>query len=342
MAVLPLLVPRRRLAAQLGTSLTLVPLPGVPALLHPVMIELWRVQGGRVELGDLDAHAWAERGGALAGLVCGATMGALAAVGPGGVATAVRDGLTGRRAGLLGSLCGAVAGGLAGSYTGGALGATIAAGVGAQLAGRVGRWSSEASSNALGTYNEILVSVPGVRAAPWASRVVTDHDPGGSFVLAMHTDSLMAILGERALGWGFGKRLASIERQEVQGYRLRRPGTGSLLLSSQLRGHPRSWCMASEQLGLRPLARRLALPLFGRRGRTTVASYLDRQWDHPAARVAPAAFELQLGEGFAAGLRGGAYRVLPLSARRPWGGFMARGVPVRLSYPRRLAGWSTS
>jgi hypothetical protein len=55
-------------------SLRRIPVPGWPATEHPLHLELWRITGGGVQLGDLDQHAWSERLGGLTGRPIGASV----------------------------------------------------------------------------------------------------------------------------------------------------------------------------------------------------------------------------------------------------------------------------
>jgi hypothetical protein len=70
---------------------------------------------------------------------------------------------------------------------------------GAHLAAQAGRILSETNSRVIGTYNEIIVTVPCRRADPEGGA------RGFAFVLATYTDSLASILGEWIVGWGYRK-----------------------------------------------------------------------------------------------------------------------------------------
>ena len=88
--ICPVMVDSHRLASCLPAhaQLSLPRLPKVPEGLHPVIVEIWRVQDGLIQLGDFDAHRLWEMASGAAGLSAGSYAGAALGAGLGSAAGA--------------------------------------------------------------------------------------------------------------------------------------------------------------------------------------------------------------------------------------------------------------
>jgi hypothetical protein len=326
--VCPVLVNVADAAAALPADggLRLTALPGVPADRHPVIVEIWRVHDGALETAELDAHDWSELAAAAAGFSVGGSSGALAGAGMGTVAGAAGGGALGMLLGPVGLAWGAAIGAAAGATTAAAIGATAGAMWGARWAAGAGRRASVAGSRIFGTYCEVLVTIPGVLRRRGTETF--------SVVAAMHTDSALSRFGERVLGFGYGKQAARIITDQ-RGHVFVETRRGKRLLgvsvSRQVPARHRSTADAGQMV-----REALRCPLLGTRpsGRLVV-SYLDRVFDAPSVAVTGAAVDLDGAPGFLGGLLAGPRRVGASATKRPWGAFVATGLPVRLSYPRR-------
>jgi hypothetical protein len=303
-------------------------LDGVAPDLHPVCVELWHVTDGRAELGGIDQHVWTEQvGGAAAGFT-GAGLGAFLGAGAGVAAGTQAGGRVGARFGELGRWWGA----LVGSTVGGALGAMGGALDGAArmsaLSGQAARRMSESLSRTIGSYREILIDVPNVTRAGAGS-----SEPRHRFVLAMYADNPVAIAGDRALGTGYGKRLAAIQSEPGRTYQLT-ADCQVLLRASVDADHDGELgaCVARDRFGW--LWRQ---PLLGRRsdGRLMV-SRLDRTFDQPGLSVAAVSARLEVGPGCAPGLPSGNYQA-GAAGDGPFGALRVAGAMVRLTFPFELA-----
>lgn len=217
-------VQRRRLErwlARLG-PLCLAP-AGRAERLHPVHFELWLVREGEVRIGGLDQHDFWATAGTAGGAMMGGTMAAwFGSVAPWGL-------------------------GAARSWS-----ATVARGMarGRSMGAEFGRSWSRTAAETLGTYQECLVTIPGVRLP--GARV--DH----AFVCGMYTDSAVARFADRAFGFGYDKRPGRFRHEE--------PGNWSV---SDRRGTVLS--LRVDQGSCEPIGRRelseleatLQLPLLG-------------------------------------------------------------------------------
>jgi hypothetical protein len=195
-----------------AARLSLPQLPHVPRGNHPVIVEVWRVQDGTIDYGGVSAHQWWEMAAGAAGLGLGGSAGAAVGFGLGGAAGAVNGGALGMRLGLLGWWWGAVTGAAMGATIGAATTASAGARPAARLAAEIGRLASEKTSRVIGTYNEIVVTIPCRRVqAESPTRDV-------SLVLASYTDSAASILGERLIGWGYKKIARELQDCQSCGY----------------------------------------------------------------------------------------------------------------------------
>jgi hypothetical protein len=194
---LPLLLPRAQIAAVVAAAAEKLAPHRRPRLMadfaggawHPLLIDVWQLQQGRLELAGLTQHEWAELG---YGTLGGAANGALGALR--GLRAALDSSSSEHRQtrpSLPSPLSAALRGGLEG----------LASGAGAFR--RVGRALSEHSAYNLGNYAEVMFSIPNVRIAP----------DSGSFALSLgvYTDSHSACAIDRFFRYGLGKTLAAIQ-----------------------------------------------------------------------------------------------------------------------------------
>ena len=230
--------------------------------------------------------------------------------------------------GALGLWTGGLAGWLGGP-AGAAMGARAGAAAGRAFGARQGRAFSETSSRVLGTYEEAVVAVPGVVPSDPARRTGRRYN----FVLAMFTNSGIAVWGDQALRYGYRKRLTPITRRGFEGYLIGAPGQALLRAELSTRGDWRP--------GTGPGAEAcpwLQDPLLGELGSGVFAvSWLER----PAgarARYAPVGGELVLAAHAIPGLRRAHWLLSPGGPGRRWGCFAVRDQPTCVTYPehRRL------
>jgi hypothetical protein len=327
--VCPIRVDRARLVASLPRidGLSLLPPLGRSGRYHSVVIEIWRVRGGRVEAAGVDAHGWSQLIGGAAGLAVGGTAGGAVGATFGGLAGAAGGAVMGLTLGPANLFLGALAGSIAGLSTGAALGAAGAAAYGTGLAGYASRRVSEAASRFLGTYSEVLVTTPCLIATAEGPLRV-------AFVLAMYTDSRVSGWGEGILGLGFGKRPA---RLQVDGARteMQTAGRATLLRVSLRAGRQRPPLPAdaSAATSLRAMA---TIPLLGHQSGRAIISRLERHHNDRAARVWPVAGRLEISGEFAPGVATGRHTLKQLGGRNSHGAFVATDLPVHLTYPRSL------
>jgi hypothetical protein len=330
--VCPVMVDSRQLQACLpaAAQLSLPGLPYVSAGQHPILIEIWLVQDGLIEVGGLTAHRLWELAGGAAGLGFGWSAGTTLGAGIGGGAGAANGAALGMWFGPLGWWWGATAG----AATGAALGATIAATTGAvsgaSWAAEAGRRTSELNSRVIGTYNEIIVTVPCRLQQPDGQACDV------AFVLGTYTDSVASMLGESIVGWGYRKSQAYGRRTrdgalEVkvgpsrEPFRVVRRQMSPTLPPSIVRSTTAA-ILAS-----------LSLPLLGRLPPDRLmVSFLDRRFEEDTVRVTPAAVRLESGDAFLPGLPGFEADVNAVGGDDPWGAFLVTGLPVTLSYPRSI------
>ncbi len=277
--VCPVLVERDVLAATLPVPgrLTLPPMPGVPGGLHPVILEVWRVNDGSIEFAGLPLHGWWEMAGRWWGQAIGAALGGRATKGPD-----------------------------------------------AETWGRIARGASEASSRVIGTYNEVLATVP-------CTLDVAGRPIDVSFVLRACTDSPFSLVGERFFGWGYRKTSAqgrvaadgSIDMELARGERVR----VSTSASPESAASPATVISAFTRplLGVRPPGR-------------LMLSYLDRTFTHPTVNVRGLHVALEGAGLLHAALAASSGAHSPSTVENPWGAFLVTGLPSTLTYPRALDG----
>jgi len=308
-------------------DLSLPAQPGGMRGKHPIILEVWRVRDGHLEMGAIDSHGWSELSGATTGLGVGGAAGAAMGAGVGGLAGAAGGGLLGLWMGPFGWLLGATAGATAGAATGATLTGTAGALVGARWGAGAARRVSEAGSRIAGSYNEIMVTVPCKRRSPRGENEV-------AFVLAMYTDSVLSRWGERIFGFGYRKKPARVTQVAPHAIEVSTQGSDPLLkveVQDLLRsGH-------SKQPAAPQNMPWLALPLLGLApsGRAVV-SFLERSFGHDTVRLAAASVRVETTAAFLPGFGASGTRIAPLTSDNPWGAFMATGLPVRLTYPRTV------
>lgn len=338
--VCPLPVDARDVRALLPpqAGLSLVPAPRTPRGRHPVIIELWQVHDGALETAGMDAHDWSELAGTAAGFGVGGSSGAMAGAGVGAVAGAAGGGALGMLLGPIGLAWGAAFGATAGATTAAAVGATAGALWGARWVGGMSRRASLVGSRVLGSYAELLVTIPYV-----VRRGDDDDDDDApadgvvrAFSAAMYADSTLSRFGERALGFGYRKQSTRITVDAAGAIRVQ--SRDRLLLEVSVSPQPadRGTPPSAGQVEGGLVRAALGQPLLGARsGRTLAVSHLDRAFDAPSARVAGASVTLNATAAFLDGAVTGRRRLESNASSNPWGAFIATGVPVRLSYPRR-------
>ena len=298
----------------------------VPAGTHPIWLNLGYIERGAAEAGGVDQHTWwqwaGEAAGGAAGWAAGAAMGGAASAGTGAVTLA----MLGAWLGPAGFWSGAALGWVGGAGLGAAAGGAAGGAYGRALGARSGRSLSATTSQALGTYREVIVAVPNVVGRRRGARYL--------FVLAMHTDGPVAVWGDETLGYGYRKRLGTLTGKKFELYEVR-DGRGEHLLSAQTRPAAASaWRRPAEMPGLSGALGWLSQPLLGHLGDNRFAvSVLERRYLGAKVRVAPVAGRLWTRGPLAPLLREGAHELLPLGARRPWGAFTVDSVEARVTYP---------
>jgi hypothetical protein len=323
---LVLMTEAANLQAMLGpVGVELTPFPGAPSGQHPVCIDLWQVEDGRLESAGVDQHAWSATTGAATAAASGGWLGAAAGAGLGAFGGAAAGGLMGTSFGPVGWALGTFGGWIAGSAWGGAAGAAVGAARGASLGAGVARGLSEAMSRTLGTYREALVAVPN------AVRSNGQGDPH-MLVLGMYSDGPVSIWGDRVQRCGYRKCLATISCDGFQRYEIRqgeRPASLSAVFAS---ARAEAWGPADARLGTyRAL---FAQPLLGHLDDGTFAvTFLDRFPEAPEVCWAPVSGRLSIASDFIAGVPPGEFDLEELSAEHPWGAFQAASIPVKVTRP---------
>jgi hypothetical protein len=181
---------------------------------------------------------------------------------------------------------------------------------------------SEAASRVIATYDEIVVGIP---------NVVRPKGLGPHmYVLGMVSNGAVSIWGDRALGCGYQKRVAEIDRHGFKRYEVH-DGRGARRLTALLSPAPDdSWVAPDDRLKAYRLI--FAQPLLGHLGGQRFAvTFLDRLLDDVGIRWAPASARLTIAPGFIDGLPGGMFEVPALSSEDPWGAFQVSGVLTKIT-----------
>jgi hypothetical protein len=279
---------RRRVEAELAKvgRLRLAPEPGAPRELHPVHVELWSIHDGALRVGAMDQHRIAQNFGAAWGRAVGGLWGA--ALAPFGGPRYAPD-----------------------------------------LPARVAEWYALAVSRAtaatVGTYRELIVSVPDV--------VVADDEPEErhSWVAGMVTDSALARWSDAAFGFGY---------QKIQG-RLERDPRGSWSVSSRdgrtlVSVVRHAGAKQSTAIDLRRIEAAMQQPLLGspRPGRLA-RSRLRRSLSQPGVHLAPVAVSLEAAPLFLGGLLPERQALVPYPDEDLWGAMEFTDLEAWVSYPDR-------
>jgi len=260
-----------------------------PAAEHDLICELWTVCNGRATPGGLDlgetAVSWAGAAAGLSGLWWGAGLGWLAGVASkGDIGHAVQ---AGARTGFEGTTA---------------------------LVTQQLRDVNRAVS--LGPYHELMLAVPDV--------CVGDDDTPHMAVLAMATDSQLALAIDTSFGYGYAKRRAAFEVNE--------PGSWSVSVLGD------TWVQARLSVGphraehLDCVNRWWSQPLLGGldAGRW-VSSRLERPVEAPSAAWVSLTGNVQLSSAALPHTGAGSHRVGDAGVA-----FAFRELPSRISYPRPL------
>jgi hypothetical protein len=250
---------RHRLDAALGRlpGVSLAELPGWSGE-HPVCVELWDVRDGAVVFGELGQdRLWTDAMSASAGVSAAASGAALGA--------------------LFGGVFGWLSGGARGLTSGTAAGVRFGWQRGSELGAATGQATgasfSRMATRSLGNYRELMVGIPGV---------LCDGRGPFFFVLEMASDSSFAVSAARALGYGYGKRLARFE-VAGQSWRVRTP-SGEALLEVELEPAENGAAEPSPS-SCEPILEWLSQPLLGYRDGGFMVSELERKFERQAVRA---------------------------------------------------------
>lgn len=305
--------------------------PDVPAGRHPVVIDLWRIVSGRIETAGIDQHTWSTATGAAALAAFGGVIGAAAGSGQGAIDGAAAGAAAGAAMGPVGWWCGAMAGLVAGGASGGAMGFASGVAQGVRAGAGLGEGVSRRMSRTFGTYEEVLV------AAPYAR--VRGRDAGPyMFVLGMRSNGPVSIWGDRALRFGYRKGPAEIVRDGFERYDV----VGEVGACTSFVAPPVRWGAIDGRLD-RYRALLTSQPLLGPvEGGGFAVTLLDRFFDASDVRWAPVSARLTVGPGFVDGVPEGEFALEALGGDCPWGAFQVQRLPVKVTFPRSLGGFSES
>ncbi len=193
-----------------------------------------------------------------------------------------------------------------------------------QAFGRLYRSWSEQAATPGSTYEEVAFTLP-------AQLRFTRDRRKYAFVLAMFTDSPIALWGDVALRCGYRKKLAHIARPSARRCEVQTL-TGEPICALEWRGRAAVLEPARALPSL--LGERTTAPLLGRLDDQHFAvSRLERAFDAAGARSAGVSATVTLAHGIAEGLEPLSASVRPLSRAAPWGAFHFSDVPTRLAYP---------
>jgi hypothetical protein len=182
----------------------------------------------------------------------------------------------------------------------------------------------------LGSYLEVIVGIPHTVAMAGSHRRYM-------FIVEMHTDSAVAIWGDRSLRYGYRKAMRRFQARRFESYRVSTMD-GSAILSATLAppAHD-AWVRPTDAEEFQTVRDALNQPLLGHLGGDRFAlSRLEHGYDGEGAVVAPVAGRLRLSGGLPSQLRG-ALDVERVSGRGPWGGFCSRAIDTRVTYPEHRA-----
>ncbi len=184
---------------------------------------------------------------------------------------------------------------------------------------------SRSASRVFGTHHELQLVIP---------EVCFESAPGEAynFVVGMISDSWVARLGDRLLGFGYYKEPGRVECDGHGGWRVLSVA-GEPLLSVRARvvgGAPSAEVLGQVNAGMR------APMLGGWAGGVCVASQIRRNLFAPRVRVAAAAAELRLDRDLTVGLTAGYHSIRPGQAPSRWDPIACSELLARVSYPWRV------
>ena len=199
---------------------------------------------------------------------------------------------------------------------------------GAMLGAKGAAGASQRWSDAVGSYEEVLIGVPDVMVR--GDRVGRRH----FFVLQMYTDSALARWGDRAFAFGYRKQMAQIQHELFRSIRVEEKQQvlleGEFVNEEQTRWKPAAQITRAPRLLATLRQPLLAVTEDGRLAR----SHLQR--DLTASEVSAASGAVRVAGGFAPGVPA---QEVPLGdgpGKQPWGGFHTRKIMSRVSYPTHL------
>lgn len=192
-----------------------------------------------------------------------------------------------------------------------------------ETCGAGARALSGLASGWLGTYHELMLSVPGVVCEGLAGQ----H----TLVVGMLTDSWLARWGDAALGFGYRKRPGRFATDRALSWRVFTGAEELLSVQAEPGG-------AAGAEALPELASAWREPLLGvsANGRWAV-SHLQRDLRAPGAGVMAVGGTLGLAAPLPIGPGAGSHELLTWPEAGGWGSFYFCDVPARISYPARLA-----
>jgi hypothetical protein len=191
---------------------------------------------------------------------------------------------------------------------------------------RVAEWNalaaSRATTSSVGTYCELMVSVPGV---------VLEGRGGGrlhALVLGMLTDSALARWADLAFGFGYGKRAGRFRRDPRGGWTVSSDEGRPLVTIG-----PRESTARLEDIDMEKIEAIFQQPLLGRpRPGGLARSWLRRSTRQPDAHVAPVALALGTSKALLGGILPERLRVPPYSGALA-GGIEFSNLEAWVSYP---------
>jgi hypothetical protein len=285
-----------------------------------VLVECWRVREGQPEVAGVVQHALNESVGAATAALFSGIANATAAALPAGVSAAAAGATAGSRSGPLASMFAGALFGVGGALSGSALAGARAAARDARVGGLLARGLSEEISRIGGSYNEVLIALPGVSLG----------ERSYALVVAMHTDSLFARAVDRGLAYGFGKRRAAfvVRKGSFSAYA---PDHRMLLALRRLGGDQQDAAGAWAALQTAH-----ALPLLGYVGRGQYArSELARYTYQGSARCEPTKVRIEFGEAGVGPLAGKVFSLPGCSARASYGALAYENVLARIGVAER-------
>ncbi len=294
---LSMLTPIARAEAQalLPAGFELAPIEGVPKDQHLLWVDFSEIKNGSSAVLGVDHRAIS------AGV--GAAWGAAIGVGFGLAGGALSMGLLAPVTTFLGGT------------------------VGAKVGRAVGVAGSDAASRALGTYEEVLVTIPNVRKK------------GGTecynLVLGMRLNSFLGLALEKAAGYGYNKVVGDCDVRPFEAYAVRGADGRPLFRASIApQAADAAWSKPCDDASFATFRALTAQPFVGVVGPGKFAvSRLERSFDEASARVRRAEGRLEMSGGdFVPGVPKRSTK-LESTKSSPACAFVFDGVHERLSWP---------